>query len=389
MICSKSTIYPLLLYNLKAMNENNLMIRFLPVHVINPRANKEKSVDIGEELESLITTLGGEIVDRVIQRLDNPDNATYVGKGKVKEVAEIVKEKRIDVVVLNNAAKPNQVFRLKTALQQANPNVEVYDRVDLILHIFDKHASTKEAKLQIELARMRYMGPRIYGMGYVMSRQGGGIGTLGVGETNTELMKRHWKQAIKKITDELDKMSAAREERIERRKRNGYKTVSIVGYTNAGKSSLFNKLTGKNVLVENALFATLDSSVGEVYLKELSKPVLITDTIGFIRNLPPRLIQAFKSTLLESIHADIILHIVDAWDPEIFEKILVVEEIIKDLGIDLKNVIYVFNKSDKLSDEAKTDLQERYESYSPIFVSVKNNTGMNNILDRIIQKLKN
>jgi GTPase len=370
------------------MNENNLLLRFLPVHVINPRANKEKSVNIGEELESLITTLGGVIVDRVIQKLDNPDNATYIGKGKVSEVVEIVRGKKIDVVVLNNAAKPNQVFRLKTALQEANPNIEVYDRIDLILHIFDKHASTKEAKLQIELARMRYMGPRIYGMGFVLSRQGGGIGTLGVGETNTELMKRHWKQAIKKITDELDKMSAAREERIERRKKDGYKAISIVGYTNAGKSSLFNKLTGKNVLVENALFATLDSSVGVVYLEELSKPILITDTIGFIRNLPPRLIQAFKSTLLESIHADIILHIVDAWDPEIFEKIIVVEDILKDLGINSENVIYVFNKTDKLSDEGLLNLQEKYKSYSPVFISVKDNSGLNNILDRIIKKLK-
>jgi GTPase len=369
------------------MQENIIIPKFLPIHVINPRANKEKSVDIGEELESLISTLGGEIVDRVIQKLDNPDNATYIGKGKINEVIEVIKEKKVDIVVLNNSAKPNQVFRLKTALQKANPNIEIYDRIDLILHIFDKHASTKEAKLQIELARMKYMGPRIYGMGYVMSRQGGGIGTLGVGETNTELMKRHWRDAVKKVATELNKLSNEKEERINRRKREGYKTISIVGYTNAGKSALFNKLTKKNVLVENVLFATLDSSVGEIYLPKISQQILISDTIGFIRNLPPHLIQAFKSTLLESIHADVILHVVDASDPEIFEKIIVVENILKDLGIDSNKVIYVFNKMDKISPETKQNLEEKYKTYSPIFISAITGNSELDILDEVVKKL--
>ena len=371
------------------MQENNLLLRFLPIHVINPRANNERSIDTGEELESLIDTLGGKIVDRVIQKLNNPDMATYVGKGKVQEIAEIVKEKKIDVVVLNNTAKPKQVFNLKTALQKVNPNIEVFDRVDLILHIFDKHAATKEAKLQIELARMRYMGPRIYGMGFVMSRQGGGIGTSGVGETNTELMKRHWRNEIKKVNDQLDKLTGEREKRIERRKKEGFKTVSIVGYTNAGKSNLFNKLTGRDVLVENALFATLDSVVGEVYIPDLSQKVLFTDTIGFIRNLPPRLIQAFKSTLLESIHADVILHIIDGSDHESFEKIKVVEEILNDLGIEEPRVIYVFNKIDKISKEEIQKLEEDYREYDPIFISVKESSGLENLMKEIVLKLKN
>jgi GTPase len=369
------------------MHENNLLIRFLPVHVINPRANKEKSIDVGEELESLINTLGGEIVDRVIQKLNNPDPASYIGKGKVQEVVKIVEEKRVDVVVLNNAAKPKQVFNLKTALQKVNPNIEVFDRIDLILHIFDKHASTKEAKLQIELARMRYMGPRIYGMGFVMSRQGGGIGTIGVGETNTELMKRHWRQEMKKVTEELDKANVDREKRIERRKREGYKTISIVGYTNAGKSTLFNLLTAKNVLSENVLFATLDSSIGEVYLPESHQKVMVTDTIGFIRNLPPRLIQAFKSTLLESIHADVILHVVDASDHEVFEKIKIVEEILNDLGISQDKVLYVFNKSDRLSAERKSEMEESFKEYNPVFVSAVEDAGKSEIIKLISQAL--
>lgn len=369
------------------MKENKLVLRFLPIHVINPRANKERSIDIGEELESLINTLGGEIVDRVVQKLNNPDMATFIGKGKVLEVAEIVKEKKIDVVVLNNVAKPKQVFNLKTAFQKANPNIEVFDRVDLILHIFDKHAKTKEAKLQIELARMKYMGPRIYGMGLVMSRQGGGIGTSGVGETNTELMKRHWRNEIKKVNDELNKLNEDREKRIERRKKEGYKTISIVGYTNAGKSNLFNRLTGKEVLVEDVLFATLDSVVGEVYIPQLASNVLFSDTIGFIRNLPPRLIQAFKSTLLESVNADVILHVIDSSDKESFEKIKVVEEILDDLGIDSARVIYVFNKIDKISDKDKSILEEKNKSYSPVFISVKEGVGLEKLFGEIVNRV--
>lgn len=361
------------------------MLRFLPIHVINPRANKERAVDTGEELESLIDTLGGKIVDRVVQKLDNPDNATFVGKGKVLEVAKIVEEKNIDVVVLNNTAKPRQVHNLKTALLSANPRIEVWDRVDLILHIFDKHAVTKEAKLQIELARMRYMGPRIYGMGLVLSRQGGGIGTSGVGETNTELMKRHWRTEVKKISEELEKLNTDREKRIDRRKREGFKTVSIVGYTNAGKSSLFKTLTGKDVLIEDALFATLDSAIGEVYISQISQKVLITDTIGFIRNLPPRLIQAFKSTLLESIHADIVIHLIDASDPEIFEKIIVVEDILDSLGIEQKRLLYVFNKIDKISKEELYSLRSQYKKESSVFISVKEGVGIEEILQKIAE----
>ncbi len=374
---------------MSVMIETNLLRRFLPVHVINPRANRERSIDSGEELESLIDTFGGEIVDRVIQKLNNPDNSTFVGKGKVLEVAKLVEEKKIDVVVLNSTAKPRQLHNLKTALQKVSLGIEVWDRVDLILHIFEKNASTKEAKLQIELARMRYMGPRIYGMGMVLSRQGGGIGTLGIGETNTELMKRHWRSAVKKVTEELAKLNDDREKRIERRKREGYETVSIVGYTNAGKSSLFNLLTKKDVLVKNALFATLDSAVGEMYIPKISQEIIITDTIGFIRNLPPRLVQSFKSTLMETIHADIILHLVDASDPEMKDKIIVVEGVLKDLGIEPEKVLTVFNKVDGMSESHLLELKEAYRWEASAFISVKDNKGLDELIELIIGKLRN
>lgn len=361
-------------------------LRTLPIHVINPRANKEKAVFIGEELESLIATLGGQVVDRVIQKLDNPDNATFIGRGKLIEATQIVKEKDIDVAILNSIAKPRQIHALKEAFQKENPKIEVWDRIDLILQIFDKHAVTTEAKLQIELARMRYMGPRIYGMGFVMSQQGGGIGTLGIGETNTELMKRHWRNEMKKVMDRLEKITKSHVQQLERRKKTGYKTVSIVGYTNAGKSSLFNILSGKHTLVENELFATLDSSVGKLYIPAVQQEILITDTIGFIRNLPPRLIDAFKSTLMESIHADILLHLVDISDPDIASKIHVVDDILKDLRRSPYETMYVFNKIDAI-DESHKELAEKYREYSPLFISVKKNLGIEEVKEAIAKRL--
>lgn len=363
-------------------------IRFLPIHVIDPRVSKEESLFIGEELESLIKTLGGSIVDRVMQRLDRPDNRTFIGRGKAVEVAEKIKEEDIDVVVLSQMAKPMQVHALKTQFQKVNPKIEVWDRVDLILQIFEKHAKTVEAKLQIELARMNYMGPRIYGMGYVMSRQGGGIGTLGVGETNTELMKRHWRDSVKRVHDELEKISNTREQQIERRKKSGFKTISIVGYTNAGKSSLFNLLAGKDVLVENALFATLDSTVGKLYLQSIKQEVLITDTIGFIRDLPPRLMSAFKSTLLESIHADVLLHVIDVSDPELEIKIEVVNEILQELGRDSQDVVYVFNKVDAARSLNLEVIEEKFKSHAPIFISVKEKSGIENLINVMTTRLR-
>lgn len=368
------------------MLEIKKTLRVLPIHVINPRADKEKSVRVGEELESLIATLGGVVVDRIIQKLDNPDNSTFIGRGKVEEVLKKITEEKIDVVVLNTTAKPRQIHALKTRFQKVNPMIDVWDRVDLILHIFDKHAKTTEAKLQIQLARMRYMGPRIYGMGFIMSRQGGGIGTSGVGETNTELMKRHWRSEMKKVTDLLGKITDNKMKHLERRKRSGIKTISIVGYTNAGKSSLFNRLTGKDTFVENVLFATLDSTAGRIFLPDIQQEVLITDTIGFIRNLPPRLVDAFKSTLLESLHADVLLHVVDASDPEFALKIDVVNDILKDLGKNIDESLYIFNKIDLVHDIDKKSILAKYGEHSPVFVSIKNDEGIPQVLKSISTK---
>lgn len=362
------------------------VLRVLPVHIIDPRIAEEDSINIGEEFESLINTFGAIIAERVIQKLEHPHNATYIGSGKVAEIAEIVKQKNIDVVILNAMVKPGQLHEIKKVLEVEKKDIEVWDRVELILRIFDKHAASMEAKLQIELARMNYMGPRIYGMGLVLSRQGGGIGTSGIGETNTELMRRHWRNEKKKITDRLEKIGNNHEEQLARRREAGLKTISIVGYTNAGKSSLFNLLSKKQKLEKDELFATLDSSVGKIYLPELSQEVLVTDTIGFIRDLPPLLVSAFKSTLMESVHADLLLHVIDISDPEMDTKITVVNEILATLGIEEKNVVFVFNKMDAATDIDKQRIIEQYSNYSPLFISVKNREGLEKVLESVTQK---
>ncbi len=368
------------------MQEIKHTLRILSVHFLTPNIDEQEALHTGEELESLVKTLGGEVVDRILERHYKPENSTYVDKITIRQAQRRIKREKIDVVALNTMVKPRQLHAIKLALEEVGAGAEVWDRVDLILQIFDKHATTTEAKLQIKLARMRYMGPRIYGMGFVLSRQGGGIGTSGVGETNTELMKRHWRSEIKKITDQLEKIDKNHTQQLEKRKRTGFKTVSIVGYTNAGKSSLFNLLTGKNTLVANVLFATLDSSIGKMYLRQLQAEVLVTDTIGFIRNFPPKLILAFKSTLMESLHADILLHVIDLSDSEMETKIHVVNDILQELGRDTQNMIYIFNKIDAANGVKKEELIEKYAQYSPIVISAKTGEGVTVIRDTITNR---
>lgn len=369
------------------MIETRTTLRILPVHIYTSQDEDETTVHIGDEFDSLIDTLGGEIVGRAMQKLNTPNSSTYIGRGKIDEILEIVSSQKVDVVVLDAVVKPGQIHNIKLILEQVVSSVEVWDRVDLILHIFEKNATTMEAKLQIQLARMNYMGPRIYGMGHVLSRQGGGIGTTGIGETNTELMKRHWRQEKKKITDQLAKVSLNRQSQLDRRRKTGLKTVSIVGYTNAGKSTLFNVLTGRNNLEKNELFATLDSAVSKMYIEEIHSEVLVSDTIGFIRNLPPLLVSAFKSTLMESVHADLVLLLIDITDSEMEEKIQIVREILMDLGIPMNQVLYVFNKIDAKNAQEVSFLQERYSEFSPVFISAKTAQNVKELKKEIAEKL--
>jgi GTPase len=364
------------------------MQKCILVSLVPPGTSEDQAQQDLEELKSLVTTYGGTSVVKIIQKKDHPDNATFIGKGKAEEVKEALKETQADIVVLNQIVKQGQVYNLQKILSEPNKEAIVWDRVDLILNIFGKHANTAEAKLQIELAKMRQMGPRIYGMGMILSRQTGGIGGRGIGETNTELMKRHWRVAIKQVRDKLDKLVKERERQLERRKEVGLETVSIVGYTNAGKTTLFNTITKKQKLAEDALFATLDSTVGRMYIPDIEKEILVSDTIGFIQNLPPQLVDAFKSTLLASIHAEAILHVIDAADPKMDEKIETVEKILEDLKVGDKKKIYVFNKIDMANNIDKEAIEEKYKEFTPVFVSAEKKLNLNELTNAIAEALQ-
>ncbi len=344
-----------------------------------------------DELQSLVAAYGGIDVVHVIQHRTHPDKNTFIGSGKVVELEGIVSSKKIDIVIINAIVNPTQIFHLTKALWSANPLIQVWDRIDLILNIFDKHANTAEAKLQIEIARIHHMGPRMYGLGgTVLSRQGGGIGTRGLGETNVELMKRHWRNQLKKKQDQLNKVEKMRERQIQNRSNSGIPSVSIIGYTNAGKTSLFNVLSNKNKLVRDAPFATLDSVSAKTYLHQANKSIFVSDTIGFIRDLPPELIDTFKSTLFESLFCDLILHVVDITDRKVEEKINTVRTIIKSLGIKNRPEIIVFNKIDSYDHSHHLPipfLKRKYRQNMPIFLSVKTSKNTDLLKSTLAQLL--
>ena len=362
------------------------------VDVVNPFQKIEEAERNLEEIKSLVATYHGIDVVDVIQHRSHPDKATFIGKGKVEELVSIVNRQKIDIIVVNAIVRPSVLFNLTQYLWNDHPEIQVWDRFDLILNIFDKHAHTAEAKLQIELAQMHHMGPRIYGLGadYFSRQGGGGTNTKGQGETNIEIMKRHFRTQIRLKKEELDHLSLQHQKQIERRKFNNIQSISIVGYTNAGKTSLFNYLTKRNKIVENALFVTLDSVTGKLYLPGLKKEVTISDTIGFIKDLPPSLIDSFKSTLLESINADMILHVIDIKDTEMDQKITIVNNILRELKVHTKKIIYVFNKIDAFKGDAEAFLKKINKTYAvntPQYISVTTDYGINKLLTEIEKQL--
>ena len=354
-----------------------------------PKGTNSESIYIEmEEAQSLIKTYGGVVCAVAVQKSAHPDPSTFIGSGKAGEIAAVIAAEKIDIVVINDIVKPGQLYALEKIFRLSNPKIKVWDRVNLILQIFSLHAHTKEAKLQIDLAALRHMGSLLFGMGYILSRQGGGIGTVGVGETNTELMKRHWRDEMKHINKQLDKLSEERETQIKQRKGSGFSTVAIVGYTNAGKTMLFNRLTKKANFVADELFATLDSSVGKMTISGKRDNIVISDTIGFIKNIPAGLIDAFKSTLLESIHADLILILMDISDPEYREKIRVVDEILHELDLDKKSRLYVLNKVDKAASLDRVNLAKQFISSPLVFISAKTGEGMDELISKIGETIK-
>ncbi len=361
------------------------MVRFLLLQVIDPHYHQDLAKENMAELSSLVTTYGGEVVERSVQHRVHPNPKMYIGAGKLDWVKEVVRSQKINVIVLNDIVNASQIFRLEQALWEVNTKIAVWDRVDLILNIFEQHASSVEAKLQIELARIQRIGPRIYGLGAtVFSRQGGGIGTRGLGETNIERERRVLKKRAQKIREELARRSAVQEKRIERRKLSHMTTVALVGYTSAGKTSLFNMLTNKAKETNKGLFTTLDSVVGRVKIAPYSPSVLISDTIGFIDDLPPELIDAFRSTLQESLEASLLFHVIDCGDERMIAKYETVNAILTQLGVPQEPIL-VFNKIDTVKSSAITKIKKQFAGREMYFVSAKTGKGIDLIKKRLAQ----
>ena len=293
-----------------------------------------------EELAALAETAGSKVLDALIQRRDKPDPATFIGSGKVSELKEIVKSTGADTVVCDGELSPSQLRNLEDKVK-----VKVVDRTALILDIFAQHAKSKEGKAQVELAQMSYMLPRLRGWGDSLSRQAGGIGGRGPGETKIEVDRRRIRDKMSKLRREIGDMKVARDTKRQERKRNSIPSVAIAGYTNAGKSSLLNRLTNAGVLVQNALFATLDPTVRRSETSD-GRTYTLSDTVGFVKHLPHDLIDAFKSTLEEVSGADVIVHVVDGSHADPLGQIKAVRGVIADVGGAKIPEIIALNKAD-------------------------------------------
>lgn len=315
--------------------------------------NKERafliSLDCGEydaessmaELEELAKTSGAEIIGEMIQKRPAPEAATYMGKGALEEICNFCSNHNIDLIIADGELSPVQIRNIEDLT-----GVRVIDRTTLILDIFAGRARSSEGKLQVELAQLKYSLPRLSGKGTALSRLGGGIGTRGPGETKLETDKRHIRFRIQNLKAELDKVEKRRVAMHQRRKKNGALCVAIVGYTNAGKSTLMNRLTDAGVLQEDKLFATLDPTARKLVLPD-GRQIMLVDTVGLVRRLPHQLVDAFRSTLEEAVWADVILNVCDASSDECAEHIKVTESVLSDLGCSGKPIINVLNKCDK------------------------------------------
>ena len=336
----------------------------------------EKSLD---ELEELASTAGAVTVGRVVQNLSQIHPVTYVGKGKLDEIKDLLWETEATGFICDDELSPMQLGNLEDAL-----NSKIMDRTLIILDIFANRASTNEGKIQVELAQLKYRQSRLVGLGKSLSRLGGGIGTRGPGEKKLEMDRRLIKGRIAQLNRELKDVKRHREVTREQRSRNQVPVIAIVGYTNAGKSTLLNTLTGADVLEEDKLFATLDPTTRNLKLPS-KQEVLLTDTVGFIRKLPHHLIEAFKSTLEEAKYADIILHVVDASNPQMDEQMYIVYETLMNLEVKNKPVITAFNKQDKVDGEV---ILRDFKADHVVNISAKTGEGLENLQNVIEEVLR-
>lgn len=349
------------------MKEENQLEKAILVSVDTGEYDCDASLD---ELSELAKTAGAEEVARVIQKREAYESASVVGEGKLAEIAELCKSYEVDLLIFDCELTASQIRNIED-----KTDVRVIDRTMLILDIFAARAVSAEGKLQVELAQLKYRLPRLMGIGSSLSRLGGGIGTRGPGETQLETDRRHIRRRIDKLSEELSELEKRRGYTRSRRKKDGVQVGAIVGYTNAGKSTLLNLLTGANVLAEDKLFATLDPTARAIELPD-GRSLLLIDTVGLVRRLPHHLVEAFKSTLEEAANADIILHICDASDIEASEKAEVTLKTLAELGASEIPVVTVLNKCDKISADFPTDDKTAK-------ISALNNEGIPELLRKI------
>ncbi len=360
------------LYDIKDVEEKVILVAV----ATNDNDDTEESV---EELKELAKTAGATVVAKVIQNREAVHPGTYVGKGKIEEIKELALELGATGVICDDELSPAQLKNLEDAL-----DIKVMDRTLVILDIFAARALTSEGKIQVELAQLKYRSSRLVGLRSSLSRLGGGIGTRGPGEKKIEIDRRLIKDRIAQLNRELSEVKRHRELARTQRSKNLNAIVAIVGYTNAGKSTLLNTLTDANILAEDKLFATLDPTTRNLSLPS-GENVLLTDTVGFIRKLPHHLIDAFRSTLEEAKYADIILHVVDASNEQMDTQMHVVYKTLEDLGVKDKTIITLFNKMDKL--EEKPILRD-FKSDSQLMISAKKGEGMEMLLEEIEKVLR-
>ena len=349
--------------------KNRAVLVGLNAHCLSAEENADDTSM--EELADLLETAGGVCVGTVFQNKDAPDPRTFIGEGKAAEVKELVGAMGADMVVVDNPLSPSQQRVLSEEL-----GVQVLDRAALILDIFAQRARTREGRLQVELAQYQYLLPRLLGMWTHLERQEGAIGTRGPGETQLETDRRHIRRKIQKLREELEQVRRVRATQRTRRGKNEVPGVAIVGYTNAGKSTLLNRLTGADIPANNRLFDTLDTTTRTLEISDTCT-VLLSDTVGFIRKLPHHLVEAFKATLEELSYADLLLHVIDASNPLWREQAAVVEQLIVELGAEQTPRIDVFNKCDKFTGDILP------HGADIVSISAKTGQGLDELLEKI------